>query len=849
MISRNSSLFALLLAGASLLPAGDLVLPAPALERDKPVTVVFRIGLQATGKGTLHIHWADVYGRVVADSTMPVELTDERELRFPLDLRRAVAMQNQLQVHLSFHGVNKKGQPDNREEDAEVSFIAKPPDRKWWDYQIIMWQDGSAEHFKQLEKVGVNAGKSSEHSNTLPEALLKDNLRWYVENMATDFYSAYHIYRPDRPYNWALLNAKALYKRDPLNREALKRHPSFSDAYWLKEIHDRLVKSARIYSPYRPIFYNLADESGIAELAGFWDFDFSDYALGSMRRWLKDKYGTLAALNRQWETNFSDWNDVTPDTTREAMKRRDGNYSSWADHKEFMDISYADALKMGVDAVHSVDPSAYVGIEGAQMPGWGGYDYSRLSSVLDAMEPYDIGDNIEIIRSLNPQLAFVTTAFATGPWEKHRLWYELLHGARGNIIWDAKNDVVTADNQIGPRGKEVAPYWNEMRDGIGALLINSKRLAGPIAIHYSQPSMRTEWMLAQRPKGDVWVDRMSWTERKDSTFLNVRDSYCRLIEDEGLQYKFVSYGQVEEGELVNGGYRILILPHSSSLSEKEAQAITNFVRQGGMLIVDGDAGTYDEHSRKLPLSSLSAILNGDTGRGKVFHMDALNYNRQRVLGTGDGLYAEMGKIVAAADVRPVFQVVDAHTKPVPGVETHVFQNGGVTIVGLHNNPELSVKDLGLPEFQANQRFSKPKQVRLIAPEALYAYNVRTAKALGKVKELRLTVDPYDPTIIAFSPTAIPMLRLSAPARVERGSVARIGISFDGETQAQTDAFHIDVLNPAGEEVNYYSENVLARSGAAEKALPLAKNETAGTWTVRVHDLLSGQKKTATFEVF
>src|SRR6185312_12401014 len=101
----------------------------------------------------------------------------------------------------------------------------------------------------------------------------------------------------------------------------------------------------------------------------------------------------------------------------------------------------------------------------------------------------------------------------------------------------------------------------------------------------------------------------------------------------------------------------------------------------------------------------------------------------------------------------------------------------------------------------------------------------------------------------FSPTAIPALRLSTPARVERGTVARIGVSFGGETRAQAGVFHIDVLNPAGQEVNYYSGNILAKSGSGEKALPLATNETTGVWTVKVHDLLSGQKKTATFEVF
>ena len=61
------------------------------------------------------------------------------------------------------------------------------------------------------------------------------------------------------------------------------------------------------------------------------------------------------------------------------MKRTGENFSGWSDFKEWMDISYAAALKMGTDAVRSVDPQAYVGIGGGQMPGWGGYDYSRIT--------------------------------------------------------------------------------------------------------------------------------------------------------------------------------------------------------------------------------------------------------------------------------------------------------------------------------------------------------------------------------------------------------------------------------------------------------------------------------------
>ncbi len=524
---------AALLSAAGVITAAELVLP-PAVDRNHAVTAIFRTGSLAAGKGELAIRWTDALGRVVEDRKIPVELTDESEIRFKLDARRAVAMQNEVQARLTFDGVNKRGVPDHREESAAASFVARPAPG-WPDYMVIMWQPHTAEQFAVLQSIGINAGQFIGRAKKPPEFLLKNDARWYAENLATDFYSEYHRYRPDRIQHWSYLQAKELYKNDPASKEGFKRHPSFSDPEWLKKIHDRLVDAARFWSPYRPIFYDLGDESGIADLAAYWDFDFGDQSLAEMREWLKDRYGSLAALNRQWDVKFDTWDRVVPDTTNQAMARSGDNYSAWADHKEWMDVSFARALKMGVDAIRSVDPDAFVGIAGAQMPGWGGYDYARLSRVLTAVEPYDIGNNIEILRSLNPGIPVVTTAFARGSWEKHRIWYELLHGARGNIIWDDQAEHIGKDGSIGERGREVAPYYREIRDGIGALLIASVRQADPVAIHYSQASMRTEWMLAQRPKGAAWVSRTSSTERTDSQFLRVRESYCKLVEDLGLQ--------------------------------------------------------------------------------------------------------------------------------------------------------------------------------------------------------------------------------------------------------------------------------------------------------------------------
>src|SRR5271154_5209588 len=128
-----------LLCLAGLSYAADIVLPSIALERDAPVSAIFRTGSLATGKGELAVEWRDVFGRMVESEKIPVELNDETDVGFPIDLRRAVAMQNEIHAHLTFDGINKRGKQDHRDEEAHVSFVARPPIHTWWDYDIIMW--------------------------------------------------------------------------------------------------------------------------------------------------------------------------------------------------------------------------------------------------------------------------------------------------------------------------------------------------------------------------------------------------------------------------------------------------------------------------------------------------------------------------------------------------------------------------------------------------------------------------------------------------------------------------------------------------------------------------------------
>ncbi len=718
-----------------------LILPSDVLARTGEVPVVYRLSQGFTGHAGVHVLWTDSLGRTVEDKTLPADLLDETDITFPIDMSLAVAMRNHLRVDLTLNGKDIKGAPYNRSESAEADFVAQPPFTGWKDYVIMMWQNYPANLVPDLQKLGINGATYSSRNIALPDFLIDNNMRWYSESLATDYYSEYHRWRPDRPVGWSFIQAKKLYQEDPNSLAAFKRHPSFWDPYYRKLVYDRGVATAERLAPYRPYFYSLADESGIAELEAAWDFDFSDESLVPMRRWLQAQYGSLGALNQEWGTNFTNWNLVMPLTTNQAMKRTDGNYAAWADLKEWMDISYADALKMGVDAIHEGDPHAYVNIGGGQMPGWGGYDYSRISKVLNAIEPYDIGRSVDIVHSLNPKMVIMSTSFAAGDRERQRVWYELLHGNRGLIIWDEGEKYVQKDGQPSDIGKQAGQLYSAIRGGEGALIINSQLVNNRIAIHYSQPSMRTQWMLERQPDGDAWMTRSPSYERSTNNFMRLRESWCNLIEDEGMQPNFVSYDQVEQGDLLKGGYHVLVLPESSSLSKAEATAIREFVAQGGVAIADGIPGTYDEHSRKLAASPLADLFGGANteqvnvhpyGKGKaiLLNVDIISYLQDRLDGKEGAVHQLIEQLLRSNDVHPEFSVEDAQGHSVVGIDVHVYADGGTRIIALQSNPQLRVNELGPADFRSNERFTKPTTVHLHLPNAMYLYDTMANKDLG-----------------------------------------------------------------------------------------------------------------------
>lgn len=781
--------------------ADTLILPG-TVERHGRIVGGYRIDPPRGGTGTLALEWSDALGRVVLRSIVPIDAADGMEVPFHLEASRALVMTNTIRARLTRGGA---------ESSAETQIIARPPVLPWDDFQIIMYQEHAGRRLAGLRDLGVTGVKVLGHRVPFTAAdvaarivrPLAEDMRWYVENIATDFYAPYHMWTPEYPkqVNKRFVDVQTRHRRDPSDMSVYERIPSLVDPVWQGRIRQRLADTVRAHGAYRPFYYSLGDEPGIADLAAAWDFDRGLASLAAFRAWLRLPYPSLAALNAQWGSDFADWDAVFPPTTTETMARTDHNYSAWNDFKAFMDESFAAALRMGTNAIHAADPSALAGIEGGQIPGLGGWDYSHLAYAVDVMEIYEAGENVEIARALNPGLVTITTSFATGSLERRRIWSSLLKGSHGLILWDENDDVVGDDGRPGPRGVAESGLYRELRDGLGALMIASPPVFDPVALLYSPASFRLSWLLQHSAQGDGWTNRDSEKENEDTPVRVAMRAAARDMTALGIQPRWLTQGLLATGALRRLGVRVLVLPHVLVLSDAEAAEVDAFAAAGGMVLADGPAGIYDGHARLRAVPALAA----DTFQALA------EPSRQQAIANA----------LAATKVRPVVDFPPAFTAEPPATLA-VRRNGAITLLGFQGNGPGADAALHV--------------LRLRAPA--FVRDIRAGGMWTRTDRLELRLDGEGPSLFAIAPEPTPPPNIHGPARVPAGTTVQLHLDV-AATPAETTVLHVEVRDPLGRVMTLYSGNAMLRAGRYLWPLKLALNDPAGEWTITVRDVLGG----------
>jgi hypothetical protein len=281
-----------------------------------------------------------------------------------------------------------------------------------------------------------------------------------------------------------------------------------------------------------------------------------------------------------------------------------------------------------------------------------------------------------------------------------------------------------------------------------------------------------------------------------------------------------------------------MLPHTIALSAAEAKEIRDFVERGGIVLADGEPGLFDEHGRRLVTPLLSEVFHGPItrsttsfafGKGKAIYLPLSDHR-------GPQDTQPTAEILDAASVRPRYPLLRADGSVADDVETKIFDNGAVTIVALQRDFP------GTPETASAAIPNDPEEVVLALPRPFFVYDLRKGRLVGNTDRVPVALAPVEPVLLALTEKPLAPPSVSGPGAARRGANAEISVL--SSSPAALDVIHLDAIDPEGNTVAHYSENLLITDARTTKLIPFAVNDKPGVWTIRVKDLLGGTTATA-----
>jgi hypothetical protein len=667
-------------------------------------------------------------------------------------------------------------------------------------YRAIMWVSGSAWKrpekvpliLQRLQEMGVNTGMITGDGDA--SAFVKAGMPYYVENIVG---KGLCLKYNSPVTKWSDFVNGWMKSRD---EASLVRPYCLDDPEWNGWAQKRMRDVLRGHKANAPVLADIRDELSTTISANPFDYDLSPQSLAGFRVWLKTQYADLAALNKEWETDFPSWDAVRPFTTDQIKARMvtgermpkgppdwskvkqirfdpleaaksptKWNFAPWCDFRSYMDTALARALDGIRRAGWGGDPGVPIGIEGTQMPhAFGGYDLWKLSQSVDWMEPYDVGCAREILGSFMPKAPFLTTVFEKDTEHAlRRLWHLLLLGDKGCVVWWSEDciDLSKEDCPLTDKAKALAPALKEMTSPLARLFMRAEREYDPIAIHYSQASIQVAWLMESAQDGQSWPRRFSSYESQHSRHAAVRNGWLKLLQDLGYSPKFVSTEQIENGELEKGGYRVLVMPDSWQLSAKESEMTMRWIRgnENNRAVVSGLPGTFREHS----------ILRSDTddyGRLYVtrrqdwaqwvytaFYRATQGGIGNRVVEYSEARVHEILKLKHEFEENGFRWVGAWHTIAPKGdvpyyecIRTHRFRLGNARLLAFERNVDYHMSE-DLKQAGGNEALEKPVSFEAKLPGKAHVYDLRSGAYLGDRDRIPVELDPWRPSLFALLP--------------------------------------------------------------------------------------------------